>query len=360
LLTWQYVNAKWILTDSTTDAESAYTIYGNWSGSSAAPTFAQPTSAQLAAAVTNETGTDKLVFSDAPAFTNGPSADFWRLLDAGADNYVSVYSDEDLTADRALYIRLNNANRTITVPADMIVAGSNYANAWADGVRQTFNPNGTSSGFNVGQYTGDPSTLVDGDIWYDQTNARFRARDNGSTVTFMTSRTGVRRTVYVNVGAMIPITSSTQPQPVTNTGTNLKYDSLDFDSGDVTNEVAGFWLTLPSAYAGGTVTAKFHWTAASGSGTVIWKIGGRCFADDDAIDQAIGTEQSVTDTLLAAGDVHVTSTTSAITLAGTPAANRPIYFKITRDSTTDTLAVDAKLLGVTIEYAESSAEPAAQ
>jgi hypothetical protein len=39
MLIWEYVNSQWILSDSSTDYEDAYTIYGNFSGGSAAPSF---------------------------------------------------------------------------------------------------------------------------------------------------------------------------------------------------------------------------------------------------------------------------------------------------------------------------------
>jgi len=51
-----------------------------------------------------------------------------------------------------------------------------------DGVRQTFNPNGTNAGLNVGSLSGDPSAPSNGDLWYDSTGNLLRARINGATV----------------------------------------------------------------------------------------------------------------------------------------------------------------------------------
>lgn len=56
------------------------------------------------------------------------------------------------------------------------------ANAWADGVKQTFNPNGTTAGINVGSHAGDPGTPANGDLWYDSTANELTARINGSNV----------------------------------------------------------------------------------------------------------------------------------------------------------------------------------
>jgi len=128
------------------------------------------------------------------------------------------------------------------------------------------------------------------------------------------------------------------------------FDELLFDAG--TDEFAQALVIMPSNYNNSTITARFYWTAASGSGDVIWGLQGRAYADDDALDTAHGTAQTATDTLLAADDMHVSAATSAVTIGGTPAANTPIQFQVYRDADAggDTLAVDARLLGVEIIF----------
>jgi len=126
--------------------------------------------------------------------------------------------------------------------------------------------------------------------------------------------------------------------------------SLDFDQ--TTEEYAQWSFWMPDDWDGGTITAKFAWTAAAGSGDVIWALQGRSYADDDAIDQAWGTAQTVTDTLTATGYICYTSETGAITLAGTPAAGEFVQFRVYRDADdgSDTLDADAKLLSVKVYY----------
>lgn len=51
-----------------------------------------------------------------------------------------------------------------------------------DDIRQTFNPGATNAGFNVGAIAGDPSTPVNGDVWYDSTANELTARINGTSV----------------------------------------------------------------------------------------------------------------------------------------------------------------------------------
>jgi hypothetical protein len=157
--------------------------------------------------------------------------------------------------------------------------------------------------------------------------------------------------IWIPASAFIPRTTTGCGVDSRETSTNHQnFDELLFDAG--TDEFAQALTLLPNNYNNSTVTARFYWAASSGSGDVVWGIQGRSFANDDALDIAFGTAQTVTDTLLAANDMHITSATSAVTLGGTPAANTPIQFQIYRDADAggDTLAVDARLLGVEIVF----------
>tara|TARA_R110000868_G_C10972640_1_gene770667 strand:- start:2871 stop:3743 length:873 start_codon:yes stop_codon:yes gene_type:complete len=135
----------------------------------------------------------------------------------------------------------------------------------------------------------------------------------------------------------------------TELGTNdIDIQTLDFDT--TTQEYAQFAIRMPTSWDAGTVTFIPFWTAASGSGTVVWSLAGISYANDDAMDAAVGTVQTSTDTLITANDMHVGPTSSAITIAGTPTAGEYVHFKISRVTGSDTLGVDAKLLGIQIIY----------
>lgn len=161
--------------------------------------------------------------------------------------------------------------------------------------------------------------------------------------------------IWIPASAFIPRTTNGCGVDSRETATNRQnFDELLFDA--AADEFAQALIALPNNWNYGTITARFYWTAASGSGDVVWGIQGLAYADDDALDTASGTAQTVTDTLLAANDMHVSDATSAVTIAGTPAANRAVQWQIYRDADAggDTLAVDARLLGVEILYTLAS------
>lgn len=165
------------------------------------------------------------------------------------------------------------------------------------------------------------------------------------------------REVWIDAGAMVPRTTNGAATATVELSTNKEnFDCLDFDASAI--EYAQFKLSLPDQWGLGTVKAKFYWTAASGSGDVIWALQAQAFSDDNAMDAAFGTAQTVTDTLLTANDCHVTSATAAITIGGTPATGDLVYFQVYRNATSgsDTLAVDARLLGIKLQYTESGTD----
>ena len=100
-----------------------------------------------------------------------------------------------------------------------------------------------------------------------------------------------------------------------------------------------------------TIKCKPYWTAATGSGTVIWGFAGRAFSEGDPLDADLATgEQTITDTITTLDDLHIGDQTAAITLNGTPAKFDWVQIRITRDASVDTSTADASFMGFMLEF----------
>jgi hypothetical protein len=95
------------------------------------------------------------------------------------------------------------------------IAKLDASNTWADGVKQTFNPNATNAGLNVGAQAGNPSTLANGDLWYDSTGNALQARVNNATVTLGAAGGGVTASGTPTAGQLGQWVSSSSIKGVT-------------------------------------------------------------------------------------------------------------------------------------------------
>lgn len=127
----------------------------------------------------------------------------------------------------------------------------------------------------------------------------------------------------------------------------IDIQSLNFDQ--AASESAQWTMKLPRNWNNGTITFEVDWTAAAGTGTVTWSIKAFAVSNDDTINTTYGTAVAVTDTLLAANDEHLSPTSAALTIGGTPADSDLLHFQILRDIA-DTLNADAELLGVWLHF----------
>lgn len=160
-----------------------------------------------------------------------------------------------------------------------------------------------------------------------------------------------KQTIWIPAAAMTARTTNGAASGTTESTTNKVMNKvLDFDQ--TTQEFAQFTVAFPKGWNEGTVTFIPYWTAASGTGGVTWGLAGVAVSDDDVIDAAFGTAQTSADTLIATTDVHVGPESSAITIAGTPAAGDIVYFQVNRTvaDANDTLAADARLIGIKLIY----------
>jgi hypothetical protein len=167
-----------------------------------------------------------------------------------------------------------------------------------------------------------------------------------------------KQTIWVPAEAMRPSTSvGCASLAIVASGTNQPdIASLDFNAS--TQQYAQFDIALPKNWDEGTVTAQFFWSHASTTTNfgVVWNLQGVAISDGDAIAAAYGTAQQVTDTGGTTDTQYVSSETSAITIAGSPAEGDLVNFRVSRVAAdgSDSMAIDARLMGIKLYYTNNA------
>jgi hypothetical protein len=124
-------------------------------------------------------------------------ADMILDVTAVTDGYVLTYDTgtgswrgeaASGTGDVTAAAAFANDNRLIRsdgtgkgVQASAVIVDDTGAFTFPDGVRQTFNPDGTNAGLNAGSQAGNPSAPSNGDLWYNSSTNDLMARINGAT-----------------------------------------------------------------------------------------------------------------------------------------------------------------------------------
>jgi len=164
--------------------------------------------------------------------------------------------------------------------------------------------------------------------------------------------------IYIDAGAMVPCTTNGAASGTNEYGTNdIEWDYFAFDGG-ATEERVQFKIVMPENWdrADDTMKAKFYWSSATSStanDTVEWGIKAGALANSVAIDTALGTAVTISDTLLAnnGADLQISAATAVIVVAQAQALGDMLTFEIYRNTDgTDDMAEDAWLFGCAIQY----------
>lgn len=162
--------------------------------------------------------------------------------------------------------------------------------------------------------------------------------------------TAGRTMIPVMAGSMQP-SASGGSGVLTNVATSANQpDILTLNFHQSTQQHAQFAIPFPKRWNRGTITARFRWSHASTTTNFgcVWGIQAVAVSDNEAINQAYGTAVEVTDTGGTANRLYVSSETSAMTVAGTPADGDTVFFRVYRKAAdaADTLAIVSRLHGV--------------
>lgn len=187
--------------------------------------------------------------------------------------------------------------------------------------------------------------------WAKYTASGIEGRTTAELVSDATLLQQGKTAVFIPAAYFNPEVTNGAQRALTSLATNLQIqESLDFDQS--TQEFANCLVVPPKGWNAGTITFVPHWTAASGSGGVVWELQAAAVSNDDPLNPSWGTGQTSTDTLTATGDLCQGPESAAITIGGTPAKLDAVWLRIKRNVSdgSDDLNADARLLGVTVYF----------
>ncbi len=162
-----------------------------------------------------------------------------------------------------------------------------------------------------------------------------------------------QHTIWIPAVAMTTRTTSGASSGSFETSTNkVMGETFDFDT--ASDDFIQFAIQMPKGWDEGTLIFQIvhsHPSTTTNFGIVFF-MQAVAFANSDALDTAFGTAVSVTDTGGTTDDVFISPESAALTVAGSPGAEEFVIFQVYRDVSAggDTMAVDARLHGITIHY----------
>ena len=170
-----------------------------------------------------------------------------------------------------------------------------------------------------------------------------------------------KETMWVPAAAMYgPTTNPADAAQVETTATRPDLKVFDFDAS--TKQYTQFTVAMPKSWNEGTVTYQVYWSpSTTNTGDCIFGLQGVACADSDTIDVAYGTAIEVTDAGIGTvEDQQISSESSAMTVAGSPAAGEQTYFQLYRDAAdgSDTFTGEARVLGIKIFFTTDAANDA--
>ena len=170
-----------------------------------------------------------------------------------------------------------------------------------------------------------------------------------------------KETIWIPANAMFgPTTNPADAAQVETTATRPDLKVFDFDAS--TKQYTQFSVAMPKSWNEGTLTYQVYWSpSTTNTGNAIFGLQGVACADNDTIDVAYGTAINVTDAGIGTvEDQQISSESSAMTVAGSPAAGELSYFQFFRDAAdgSDTFTGECRVLGIKLFFTTDAANDA--
>ena len=170
-----------------------------------------------------------------------------------------------------------------------------------------------------------------------------------------------KETIWVPAAAMYgPTTNPADGAQVETTAGRPDLKVFDFDAS--TKQYTQFTIAMPKSWNEGTLTYQVYWApSTTNTGNAIFGLQAVACADGDTIDVAYGTAIEVTDAGIGTvEDQQISSESSAMTVAGSPAAGEQSYFQLYRDAAdgSDTFTGECRVLGIKLFFTTDAANDA--
>ena len=262
---------------------------------------------------------------------------------------------------------LANGTSNISIPAangNIQVSVAGVANivtfASNNAFRGSYGLNGS-----VYQANTAPANPQPGDQWYNTFNGiLFEYLNDGDTLQWVdvssiplpsvSAIAAGKQTIYIPAQSIVP-RATTGAAPGSFQSFNFLTNTLSLDFDSIIQEFGQFQIGMPKSWDEGTVTYDVIWSYSTNTTVnfgVVWSLAGVALSDGNSIDTAFGTAVLVTDTGGATNAVYDSPESSAVTIGNVPAENDLVIFQVSRvtSDVNDTLAVDARLLGIRLYY----------
>jgi len=183
-----------------------------------------------------------------------------------------------------------------------------------------------------------------------------KAEDSGGNVSAV--KIAGKETIWIPAAAMYAATTNgADAEQVETTATRPDMKVFDFDAS--TQQYTQFTIAMPKSWNEGTLTYQVYWApSTTNTGDAIFGLQGVACADGDTIDVAFGTAIEVTDAGIGTvEDQQITSESSAMTVAGSPAAGEQSYFQLFRKAAdgSDTFTGECRVLGIKLFFTTDAA-----
>ncbi len=175
-----------------------------------------------------------------------------------------------------------------------------------------------------------------------------------ANTTFVDGEINGQQTIWAGSGALTP-TETNGAAPVTQELSIQKIliAGLDFDA-STQQHAQIYWQSPKGVDVSAGLICQAIWTNApvASSGDVVWAFKARAVTNNDGIDASFGTNVTLVDSFIVAGDLHASEESGVVTPSNTWTPEDLIFIDVFRDAAnaSDTYAEDARLIGIRIHY----------